>query len=236
MNAQNSALSDVDESLARRGLAGREALLACGILCSLIWIGTDIFAALSYQGYHYPFDPISGLSATGAPTRASVVQLGYVYVVLKIVFALGVWICAGHGRSLRITACLLLAFGVADLASSFFPWNPTEDLGTFVNVMHSIFAGGVAVVLILLTIAFGAGAGGRWFRLYSYGTLLLMIVMGALPLLAGLRISADAIPERFGAGERVNAYGFMLWMVVLAVVLLRSRPSLGPAGGGLPDA
>lgn len=201
----------------------RKVLLLSGIASALIWIGTDLLASLSYEGYNFPFDPISGLSAVDAPTKAFVVSLMYVYIILKAAFSLGVWNSAGQNRSLRITAGLLFTFVLTDIASSIFPWNPAEPLGTFENVMHSLFAGGIAVLLIFLTIGFGAYAEGKWFRFYSYGTLLIMFVLGALPLVSDFKIAADQIPEWFGAGERINAYGYMLWMTMLAAVLLRSQ-------------
>jgi hypothetical protein len=202
----------------------QKVLFVCGILASLVWLGTDTLAALHYEGYSYPFDPISGLTAIGSPTRPFAVPLLGFYLGLKIAFAWGIWISAGQKRALHITAGLLFAFGLTDFVSFFFPWHPAEPVGMYINVMHGILAGGITVLLILLTIGFGASAGGKWFRIYSYGTLLVMIVMGALPLLGGFQIAADQIPEWFGAGERINAYGFMLWLVVLAIVLLRIQP------------
>lgn len=202
----------------------RKILLICGILASLVWMGTDILAALRYEGYNYPFDPISGLSATGAPTRSFVIPLDNLFVVLKIAFAWGVWLTADQKRALRITAGLLFASGVVDLAAYFFPWNPGEAVGTLTNMMHAILAGGVTVLLILLTIGFGARADGKWFRFYSYGTLLILIVSGALMSLGDPRIEANEPPLWFGLAERIDAYGFMLWMIVLVILLLRTQP------------
>jgi hypothetical protein len=205
----------------------RKILLVCGILSSLIWLGTDIFASLRYQGYNYPFQPISGLSAIGAPTRPFVVPLDSIYSVLKIAFAVGVWMFAGQKRSLRITAGLLVAFGVVDMVANFFPMHPAEALGTLANVMHSILAGGAGALLILLTIGFGASADGKWFGFYSYGTLLVLIligVIGALPFFDAPRIAANQALPWIGAGERINAYGYMIWMTALAIVLLRIQP------------
>ncbi|HSB91382.1 MAG TPA: DUF998 domain-containing protein [Anaerolineales bacterium] len=225
-----------DEGRAPNNAMIRKALLACGMAAALTWMGTDIFAALSYDGYNFPLDPISGLSAVDAPTRAFVVPLDCLYALLKIAFALGIWISSGHHRAMRITAGLMFAFGLTDLAANFFPWNPDEPpLGTFINLMHSVLAGGLPVVLFFLTIGFGAAANGKWFRIYSYGTLLVLAVLGALPLLGGFQISADQPPEWFGASERINAYGFMLWMTLLALVLLRSqrgRTEQQPQTGG----
>ena len=204
-------------------LRARKALLVCGIFASLIWLGTDIIASLRYEGYNFPFDPISGLSAVDAPTRAFIPPFINLYLMLKAAFSPGVWNAAGKNRSLRVTAGLLLASAITDLAGSFFPWNPTETLGSFVNMMHAILAGGITVLLIFLTIGFGANANGKRFRRYSYATLLLMLILGALPLVGGVQITADQPPEWFGVTERVNAYGYMLWMMVLAIVLLRNQ-------------
>jgi len=201
----------------------REPLLFCGVAASLIWLGTDIIASLRYEGYNYPFDPISGLSAVDAPTRSFIPPFINLYLVLKAAFSLGVWNAAGKNRSLRVTAGLLLASVITDLVGSFFPWNPVEVLGTFVNMMHAILAGGITVLLIFMTIGLGATTDGKWFRRYSYATLLLMLILGALPLVGGVQITADQPPEWFGVTERVNAYGYMLWMMVLAIVLLRKQ-------------
>jgi len=212
-------------TVTRRSMV-RKVLLACGIAAALIWLATDILASLLYEGYSYPFQPISGLSATGAPTRPYVTAFDNVYVVLKLAFAFGVWMSAGQKRTLRITAVLLFAWGIIDLAASFFPWNPGEAVGTFTNIMHAILAGGAAVILILLAIGFGASADGRWFRFYSYGTLLVMVLSGGvMAFLNSTPVEANLPPAWFGVTERINAYGYMLWMLALSIILLRSQPN-----------
>lgn len=215
-----------------KGLAGpdvisksmlRTLLLVCGILASLVWLGTDITAALRYEGYNYPFQPISGLSAVDAPTRSFVVWSLGLYIVLKIAFAWGVWTSAGRKRVLRITAVLLFAWGLVDLATSLFPWNPAESLWTPINLMHAIFAGGT-VFLILLIIGIGARADGRWFRILSYGTLLVFLLSGIL-MSSGVPLTdITVVPAWFGITERINAYGYMLWMIVFSSVLLWGQP------------
>ena len=199
----------------------RKVLLACGIAASLVWLGADILASLLYEGYNYPFQPISGLSTLDSPVRTFLIPIFYLYVVLKIAFALGVWLSAGQKRSLRITAGSLFAWGVIDLAAYFFPWDPGQGLYTLANIIHGILAGGLALLFMLLTIVFGASANGKWFRYYSYGTLLVFLLAGGvMGLLGDPRMEGNLPPPWFGLTERINAYGFMLWMLVLAVILL----------------
>jgi hypothetical protein len=97
---------------------------------------------------------------------------------------------------------------------------------TFTNTMHSILAG-VTVLLFLLAMGFGAFACGKRFRLYSIGTLLTLIVLGAVSgFMAGAQITQQgftAPPQWFGLIERITIYGSMLWVAVLAIVLLSAR-------------
>ena len=204
----------------------RQTLLVCGILSALIWMGADILASILYEGYNYPFQPISGLSTLDSPTRSLLIQLDTLYTVLKIVFAVGVWMASGQKRSLRITAGLLFTSGIVDLVANFFPWNPSESLGTLANIIHGILAGGLTGLLFLLTIGFGASTDGKWFRFYSYGTLLAIIVAGSVMALFGnLQMEVNLIPPWFGLTERINSYGLMLWMLTLAAILLRVKPT-----------
>jgi len=204
----------------------RQTLLVCGILSALIWMGADIFASLLYEGYDYPFQAISGLSTLDSPTRSFLIPLDILYTMLKVAFAVGVWMTAYQKRSLRITGGLLFASGIVDLVANFFPWDPSEAVGTLGNIIHGILAGGLIGLLFLLTIAFGAGADGKWFRYYSYGTLLAIIVASSVMGLFGdIRMEGNLPPPWFGLAERINAYGLMLWMLTLAVSLLRVKPT-----------
>jgi hypothetical protein len=167
-------------------LDGTKDLARLRYLASLVWMGTDILASLRYEGYNYPFQPISGLSAVGAPTRSFLIPLDNLYRYAEDRLRHRGFGCPpANQRALRITAGLLFASGVVDLAAYFFPWNPSEALLTLTNIMHGILAGG-GTVFDLLTIGFGARADGKWFRFYSYGTLLVFIVSGSVMAILGI--------------------------------------------------
>src|SRR5262245_61679018 len=100
----------------------QKALLICGILAALLYVGSDILAAMRWEGYSYTAQSVSELRAIGAPTRPLLVPILFVYTLFEIAFGIGVWQAAGTKRSLRITGGLLLALGVVDLlAAPFFP-------------------------------------------------------------------------------------------------------------------
>jgi hypothetical protein len=195
-------------------------LLICGILASLLYVGSDIIAALRYEGYSYTSQAVSELRAIGAPTRPFLIPILFIYSVLEIAFGLGVWMSASRKRGLRITGVLLIVLGGVDLAALFFPMHQRGAVGTLTDTIHVILTG-VTVLLILLTVASGASADGKWFRFYSFVTLLTLILVGALAFLDAPRLEAQLPTPWLGVTERINIYGYMLWAAVLAIVLLR---------------
>jgi hypothetical protein len=202
----------------------RSILLICGMLAALLYVGSDIIAAMSWEGYSYTAQTVSELRAIGAPTRPLLVPLLFIYTLLEIAFGLGVLAAAGRKRALRITGVLLIGLGILDLAGPLFPMHLRGAEGTLTDVMHIIVTA-VTVLLILLIIGFGAAADGKWFRVYSFATLLLLILTGAWAFLDAPRIAANLPTPWLGVRERINIYGYMLWMVVLAIVLLREHNS-----------
>jgi len=203
----------------------RNLLLICGILSSLLWVGTDILAGLLWEGYSFTHQAVSELSAIGAPTRPLVVLLLLAYAVLMIAFGLGV-LGYSRKRALRLTGVLLVGIGALGFVGVPFPLHLGVAEATFTNTMHSIIAG-MSGLLFLLAMGFGAIACGKRFRLYSIGTLLTLVVVGAVSgFMAGANITAHgftAPPQWFGLIERMDIYGSMLWVAVLAIVLLRAE-------------
>ena len=203
----------------------QKALLVCGILASRLYVGTDIFAAMRWEGYSYTSQSVSELRAIGAPTRPFLIPFLFIYGALEIAFGYGVREAAGQKRALRFTGVLLIVPGIVDLVAPFFPMHLRGAEKTLTDTMHVILTV-VTVLLILLIIGFGAAANGKWFRLYSYATILVLIIFGALAFLDGPQIAANMPTPWMGVRERINIFGFMLWMMVLAIVLLRAQGTL----------
>lgn len=198
----------------------RKALLICGILSSLLYVGTDILAAMQWEGYSYTSQAVSELQAIGAPTRSLVVLLFTIYGVLVIAFGLGILLTDSRKRA-RFTGILLIGYGiVGQVVLLFFPMHLRGAEGTISDIMHATLTG-VTVLFILLYIGFGATLHGKRFRLYSIGTILILILFGVLAGLDGPRVAAQLPTPWLGITERINIFASMLWVLVLAIILLR---------------
>jgi len=207
---------------------GRRVALACGIVASVLYIAMNVFIPMQWEGYSLASQAVSELSAIGAPTRQLWVPLGLAYNVLMVAFGWGVFASASANRRLRIAGGLLIASGVNGLL-----WPPMQLRGTefaLTDALHIAFTV-VALVLMFFEIGFGAAALDRRFRLYSIATIVVFVVCGALTFADAPKLAANLPTPWMGVWERINIGAYMLWIIVLAVVMLRApaRPA-GPAG------
>jgi hypothetical protein len=93
---------------------------------------------------------------------------------------------------------------------------------TVADTAHLILAG-VTGALMFAAMAFGAAALGMWFRIYSIATIVILLVFGALTTANASRVAANLPTPWAGLWERINIGVFLLWVVVLAIVLMRDR-------------
>jgi len=93
----------------------------------------------------------------------------------------------------------------------------------------------VMSLCLVLAMGFGATLLGKRFRYYSYGTILTVLVFGALTSLQAGRIEASEPTPWAGIEERVNIYATMLWLAVLAIALLRAEGTIAPRQTGKPS-
>jgi heme A synthase len=205
----------------------QKLLLICGILSSPLYIGTDILGGILLEGYDFVSQYISELSAIGAPSRSLVIPLYIAYDILMIAFGIGVWTAASRKNALRLTGGMLIGFTVVGLVGLLFPMHPRGVEATFTDTIHQIVAG-VTVVFILLTIGSGATrsgatAYGKRFRLYSIGTLLILLVLGVIPFLSATQVVTGNPTPWVGLIERVIAYIYLLWVMILAIVIFRAE-------------
>lgn len=217
---------------AQSGSMLRQVLLVSGILSSLLYVATDVLGGLLYDGYSFTSQMVSELMAIGAPSEAFVDPLFIIFGVLTVLFGVGVIREAGgRNNALRITGVLLIGYAVVGFTGpTLFEMHQRGTVSGGSDLPHIVVTG-VLVLLTLLAMGFGAFALDRRFRRYTFTTILIMIVFGALAGSSGARLAAGQPTPGFGILERVNIYASLLWVAVLAVALLRrhgtaAQPSL----------
>ena len=150
--------------------------------------------------------------------------------VLMITFGLGVWISAEGKRALRVVGGLLVAYGALGVAWPFASMHQREVLaagrGNLSDTLH-IILGMITVLFMLVAIGFGVAVFGKSFRIYLVGTIVALLVFGALTGLDGPRIAANLSTPWVGIWERISIAVFLLWIAVLAMVLLRAENKNG---------
>ena len=213
----------------------RPVLLVFGILSALLYAAMVGFVPMWWPGYSSASQTISELSAIGAPTRSLWVALGVFYTLLVLGFGWGVWTTAGGNRRLRVAGGLIIAAGAIGPF-----WPPMHLRGAepgLTDTLHIVFAI-VWNLLSVATIVLAAAALGRRFRLYSAATLAVFVVFGTLTGMDGPRIARNLPTPWAGVWERILVAAWLLWVVVLAVVLLRAslaRPAKIPPRDGVAD-
>jgi Protein of unknown function (DUF998) len=100
-----------------------------------------------------------------------------------------------------------------------FPMTSRGIEPSFTDTMH-IIGTGVWSLFVLVAMVLSAVAYRGRFRFYSIATLLVLVGFGAGSSIAMGGIEEDLTPWA-GGFERINAYAFFAWLVVLAVTVLR---------------
>jgi hypothetical protein len=224
-----------------RPSAVRDAWLVCGVLSSLLYVAMNLVVPMQWPGYDPASQVVSELSAVGAPTRPLWVVLGLGYTLLVTAFGWGVRMAAADDRRLRVAGILIVVYGALGIVWPFAPMHLREALAAggsdFRDTMHIAF--GVATEIIyLLALGFAAAALGRAFRIYSIATFVVLLGFGVLTFRDAPHLSTNQPTPLIGVWERINIAVFLLWVIVLAIALLRRghpsrrRARLQPCGGG----
>lgn len=204
----------------------KRVLLACGIFSSLLYIAMLVFVPMQWKDYNSTSQTVSELSAIDAPTRTFWVVLGSIYTLLAASFGWGIWKSANGNRPLKIVGIFMIIYGLLGLFWP--PMHQREVLaasgGTVTDKLHIAWTI-ATVLLMLLAIGFGSAAFGKWFRIYSIMTILILFTFGLLTGMDAPRVQANLPTPLAGIWERINIGVFLFWLMVLSIVLLRKTES-----------
>jgi hypothetical membrane protein len=208
-----------------QGQRAVEALLAASVAAVVVYGVGDLVSGVLYDGYSFRDQAISELSAFGSPVRPLMVVVVVLHNLLLVAFGAGVWRAADR-QSLRWVGGSIVAIGVSGLPTHTVFAMSSRWLEPGLNdTMHQIFTG-VFLLFVVPAIVSAAAAYRGWFRSYSIATLVVLVTFGAAASFAFRGIEEDATTWA-GGFERVNAYAYFAWLVLLAVTV--RRRSLGRA-------
>jgi hypothetical protein len=193
-------------------------LLSCGVFAAVGYVATDVLGSILYPGYSFRGQAVSELFAIGAPTSRLVVPLFSLCSVLLIGFAVGVWRAAGARRLVRALAVMFAGSAVVGLLIwNVFPMHMRGAQRSFTDTMHLILATNpfVLLSLVLAIMAFH----GR-LRVYSAVTVVIMLVPAVAAFSYARALNMNQPTPWLGATERLAQYGYEVWQVVLAFMLL----------------
>ena len=222
-----------------RGPVTNKVLLRAGIAAAVVYVIGDLLSGFLYDGYSFINQAISELSAFGSPVRPLMVTVILIHGVLLLAFGVGV-LRASYRRSLSWVGGLLIAIGVVG-----FPTHTVWAMSSrgmeagFNDTMHIILSA-VFSALVIAAMALSAVAYPGWFRLYALATIAVLVGFGMAASVAIQGIEQNDTPWA-GGFERINAYAYFAWLIVLAVTVMRreapetrSRGERGVTGAKLP--
>jgi len=195
-----------------------------GIFGPIVFLLNDIIGGIVTKNYNYIEQPISDLTKAGTQDTYLLGSfLLFIAAIMAIIF--GIAIISHYkfkiSKLIFLGGLLLIIIGIFNsLTGTIFPQDPIGGgVATFPGTMHLILVG-IVVILTLLTlpmIGIGFYRERQWksFRLYTFISLSIMIIFGVL---SGYVIANEI--ELMGLFERVVAYAFQVWSVILAYKLI----------------
>ncbi|MBX3084834.1 MAG: DUF998 domain-containing protein [Anaerolineae bacterium] len=202
-------------------------LLLTGVLAALVYVGTVILGGLLRPDYSHLTQPISELTATGAPNKLLLDVLFLAYNVLVIAFGIGVFqrtSSTGTGKLSGIVAAVsLIITGLCGaLLQLFFSQDPggAKAAETTTGTLHIVFAGIAALSSMIAMLA-----AAWWFRKqpelkayvpYTVISFVIMLVSGGFG--AGAATSGFSL---FGVVERITIGTLIVWLFVISFRLYK---------------
>jgi hypothetical protein len=220
------------------GRIAKTLLLMSGIVAVVVYAIGDIVSGLLYGGYSWADQAISELSAFRSPVRPLMVSVILIHNVLLLAFGIGI-LRVARRRSLRWVGILEIVSLVVVGSATHTIWAMSSrgmEFG-FNDTMHialsTVFGVLVAAMMVLSAVAYRG-----WFRVYALASMVVVVGFGMASGAAMAGIEQNDTPWA-GALERVNAYVYFAWLVVLAVMVIRHELGASPAtvefGGARPE-
>ena len=211
-----------------------KGLLIAGVASVLVYGLADLISGLLYDGYSFKDQWISELTAFGSPVRPLMVTAILIHGLLVLVVGVGLWRAADR-RSLRSVGMLLMLAGVIAFPThTVFAMSSRWMTAGLNDTMHAMLSLTFSLIVFAAMVLSAVAVPG-WFRLYAITTIPVLVGFGAASSIAIRGIAQNSTPWA-GAFERINAYAYFAWLIVLAVIVTRRSLHRGRCHADLETA
>ncbi len=191
-----------------------------GVLAVLAYVLHIVLGGFLWNGYSHLMQPISDLTATGAPNREILEIILWFYAIPAILYGLFAYLYMRKftPKVAQVGMLLYLIMQIVSFSYHFFPQDLPGAEPTFTGTMHLLVTFLIIPLTIFAPILIGAGfrkiIGFKRFGIYSIITGILIFIFGATTAL----FFAQKLPF-FGLVERLNIGMLQIWTFITALKL-----------------
>jgi hypothetical protein len=203
----------------------QQALLACGVLAGLAYVGGDVSGALEWPEYHSSSQTVAVLVASDAPSRPLVVRWYVAYEVLLTLFGVGVWRTRMARQRMYVVASLIFIVVIVGALSYIafperIPTIGTQPLESAANLLEATLG-----ILIMFAYVLSAFALGTAFRYVAMTCLAVFVALSAAAGIEARELAHAHTTPGLGIIQRICILTFFVWLSALAIELVRANSS-----------
>lgn len=202
----------------------KKLLYLTGAIAVLFYLIHVVAGGLLWKEYNHLQQPISDLTATGAPNRILMLILTTVYGVLALIFAFSFTLFESkkHHRIVIWGGFSFIMMHFVSILYVLFPQDLPGYETTFTGTMHLVITALIVPFTILspFLVGFGLIKEPKWksFGYYSIITGFLILIFGSL---CGIFFT-NKLPY-FGWVERMNIGTLQLWTLIFSLKLYTAK-------------
>jgi len=205
----------------------RRILMGSGMLAVLVYLVHVVLGGVLWKGYSHLHQPISDLTATGAPNRSLLLKLTNFYGALALIFAISFSFFESkkHHKLVFWGAISFVVLHIVSISYGCFPQDLPGSEMTFSGTMHLIVTALIIPFTILTPLLIGFGfireQSLKAFGKYSVLTGILIFLFGGTTAIFFI----NKLPY-FGVAERLNIGVLQIWTFCLSFKLyFTKRPA-----------
>lgn len=199
-------------------------LTLSGMLGVLAYVLHVILGGTLWKGYSHLMQPISDLTASGAPDRDLLSIITLIYGLLSIAFSVSAFMYVRDfaPKLAKSGILVFLSMHLVSITYGLFPQDLPGSPVTFLGTMHIVVTALIVPLTILSPLLVGYGLrkvpSFKNFATYSIVTGIAIFIAGGTTAM----FYANKLPY-FGLVERINIGTLELWMFLLSLKLFRTH-------------